>query len=195
MYIYEIWLSNLESKIVVAQIQLILEYLTRSEPKDQQHAASLSSRPSPPRPRLWLFDQDEGGHPGRHGRRHDWQCWPCPSDALWVTLFKMMVVLVMMVVTLVIVKTISIPGNPWRGIPKWCDCKLRKYWQFWQEISCRCPLNLIYQYIYCTNLLMIIEDWFQCHECQIIWINVQCLRLPLNRVICIIMLELIISIV
>ena len=93
MYIYEIRLSNLEFKIAEAQIQISLESPTRSEPKDQQHAASLSSRPPPPRPRLGLFDQDEGGHPGRHGRRHDWQCWPCPSDALWVTLFKMMVVL------------------------------------------------------------------------------------------------------
>ena len=54
-----------------AQIQISLESPTRSEPKDQQHAASLSSRPPPPRPCLGLFDQDEGGHPGRHGRRHD----------------------------------------------------------------------------------------------------------------------------
>lgn len=109
-------------------------------------------------------------------RRTPWSTWSAP----WLTMLALSIRcpvsdivqndggLVMVVVALVIVKTISIPGNPWRGIPKWCDCELRKYWQFWQEISCQCPPNLIYQYIYCINLLMIIDDWFQCHECQII---------------------------
>ena len=43
----------------------------RGEPEDQQHGAGVSGRSLPVDPRLRLLDQDEGGHPRRHGRRDD----------------------------------------------------------------------------------------------------------------------------
>ena len=47
------------------------ESMLRGEPEDQQHAAGVSGGPPPVDPRLRLLDQDEGGHPRRHGRRND----------------------------------------------------------------------------------------------------------------------------
>ena len=47
------------------------ESMLRCEPEDQQHVAGVSGRALPVDPRLRLLDQDEGGHPRRHGRSND----------------------------------------------------------------------------------------------------------------------------
>ena len=69
---------------------LLTNLSCRCESKDKQHVACISSSSSPFDPGLGLVDQDEGGHAGRHGRRHDRERRPRSSDALWVITFVVM---------------------------------------------------------------------------------------------------------
>ena len=111
-------------------------------------------------------------------RRTPWSTWSAP----WLTMLALsircpvsdMMVLVMMMVVLVIVKSINIPGNPWRGIPKGCDCELRKYFPSFRW------LDILYSFAHEHHLISML---FNAHIKLFILINVQSLRLQLKWVI------------